>query len=193
MAQTDSAVLRPGTGHVLIGTVGVPAKPTLSTLTTYAADTSVGITNWTDLGHTSLDDLPAFNQDGGDSEVKGSWQNQSLREIITAEAVDYITIKPLQVDNNVLRLYYSGGTFTTANVFDTPDSSGTTERALLIVFLDGTTPVGFYAPRTSVRRDDAIEMANDDFATFPIRFTILKATGLPRSSWISSTVGLLAS
>lgn len=193
MAQTDSAVLRPGTGHVLVRAVGGPTKPLYSALQTFATDTSVGLIGWTDIGHTSLDDLPTFGQDGGDTEVKGSWQNQSLREIITAAAVDYITIKPLQVDNATLAMYYSGGTFGSANTFDLPDSAGSTEKALLIVFLDGTNPVGFHAERTSVRRDDAIEMANDAFSTFPLRFTLLKATGLPKASWIAPTVGLLAS
>jgi hypothetical protein len=37
--------------------------------------------NWRSIGHTSRGDLPELGYDGGDTEVRGTWQNESLREV----------------------------------------------------------------------------------------------------------------
>lgn len=189
MALNDDAVLLPGTGHVLTATVGA-TKPALADLTSFAADTTDLPTGFTDLGHTSIDDIITFGQDGGDSEVKGSWQNPSLREVVTAQAVDFFTIPSLQVlDNEVLTLYYGGGSIAVANEFQLPDSPVPQEKAVAVIFLDGVIPVCFYVPKASIRRDDAIDASTDDFMSLPLRFTLVKASGQPRAIWIADDLG----
>lgn len=190
MALNDNAVLLPAQGAVLVGTVGTAVRPTYAQLQTFAANQVSGVpAGWTHLGHTSVDDLPAFGQDGGDSSTQGSWQAASLRTQ-TDPATDYVDVNCIQLDNNVMELFYGGGTYTTANLFNLPDTQGTLYRALTIVYFDGSAVWGFHAYRTSVVRADAPTFASDGFAMFPLRFTILQSAGQPRGSWIGPGLGL---
>lgn len=190
MSLNDDAVLVPGKAHILYGVVGTATQISQTDLTAFAADTTTAITGWTDAGHTDLDDVLAFGQDGGETDVKGSWQNASLRETTTSEAVDFFTVKSLQViDNTVLSWYYGGGDATVAGEFSLPDSAAATEQAVTVIFLDGSTPLGFYCPKVSIRRDDAIEVASDDFMKLPLRFTILQASGSKKAKWIHGDLG----
>lgn len=191
MPTTDSAVMIAGTGYILTDDVATATKPTLAALTTFAADTSVPPAGWDILGHTSLQNVLAFGQEGGETEVKGSWQNKSLREIVTSEAVDYLTVNALQIkDNDVLSLYYGGGDATVADEFSLPDSGTPQERAMLVVFIDGAEPVGLFAPKASIRREGEISTPSDDFVELPLRFTLLKKTGAKKATWIAAGLGV---
>ena len=44
--------------------------------------------------------------------------------------------------------------------------------------------MAFSATKASIRRDDSIEMATDEFATMPVRATFLKQTGMNLFRWI---------
>src|SRR4051812_39403472 len=104
MALTDAAVLVPGVGHIFTTPYTSGATWTATELADYLDDGSVptGVT-WTELGHTDLDSILTFAQDGGDTTTKGSWQNPSLRTVITTAAVDSFTVNAEQVlDNDVL-------------------------------------------------------------------------------------------
>lgn len=193
MPLDDDALVIPATGHYLTGATSA-TQPTYTQIGTFVSTVLAGgtvtyPTGFTNLGHTDLDDILAFGQDDGDTEVKGSWQNKSLRELITSEAIDYFVAKAFQFDNETLTLYYGGGTISTAHEFALPDSPGTQERAVCIVLIDGTDWVAFYAQRSSVRREDAPEFATDDFGKFPLRFTILKKSGSPKAKWIGENLG----
>jgi hypothetical protein len=189
MAVTDAAVLLPGKGHLLTGTTGA-AKPALSDLTAFAADTSVLPTGFTDLGHTDLDQILQFGTEGGDTSTKGSWQNSALREIVTVAKVDYMIIKSLQIlDNAVLSLYYGGGSAATANEFAWPDNPTPTEKAVCLIMLDGVVPVALYASKASIRAESELEFASDDFTKAPLRVTFLKNGSNPRAVWIADRLG----
>lgn len=189
MALTDSAVLVPGVGHILIATVGA-AAPTYANLVTFAGNTATMPTGFTNLGHTSIDDVWVPDQDGGETDVKGSWQNASLREVVTSQAIDFYTVKSLQINDNVaLSLYYGGGDFSDPNQFDVPDSPAPQEKAAIVVFLDGSDVMGFYTPKVSIFRADAIEAAADDFMTLPLKFTVLKNSTDPKIRWIGEFIG----
>jgi hypothetical protein len=190
MALNDSAVLVPGKGHILTGTVGSATQPTLTALTTFANNTATLPTGWTDLGHTDIDEILTFEQEGGETEVKRSWQNTALRETVTETAVDYFVAKSLQlIDNTILSYYYGGGDATVADEFSLPDSATATEKAVTVVFIDGSTVVGFYCPKVSIRREAGIELAFDDFTKVPLRFTVLQASGAKRGKWLHASLG----
>ena len=142
---------------------------------------------WVNVGHTSRGDLPEFGYDGGDLEVRGTWQNESLREIETEPVQDYLTFKLHQFDNGALELYYGkDGLATTTGVFGVPGGSTVpVEKALFILIIDGTNKVGFHAHKASFRRDDAIEMATDEFAALPVKATFLKHNSEVKFSWIN--------
>lgn len=189
MAISDSAPLLPGIGHILLGTTGA-TKPALADLTAFAANTATLPTGFTDFGHTDLSNVLTFGQDGGDTTVKGSWQNASLREIVTTALVDHMVVKSIQFkDNTVLSLYYGGGDATTANEFAWPDTATPTEKALTLIMLDGTTPMALYASKVSIRREAEIEVTSDDYTKLPLRFTFLKNSSNPRAIWIADAIG----
>ena len=189
MAYNDAAVLTAATGYVYVGAVdNVAPDPTEIgaglDLTDTAGWTATG---WTDLGHTSRGDLPEFGSDGGDAEVKGTWQNEKLRNVVSEAPVDYVTVVLNQFDEEALELYYGVNTSATAGIFGVAnDSSDPIEKALFMVIEDGTTQLGFWAPKASITRDDSISLAVDEFSALPIRATFLSSGSLSLFEWINS-------
>lgn len=188
MAVTDAAVLVPGVGHIL-------TKPTSGTKWTSAQVTafaSAGTlpSGFTELGHTDLDSILTWSADGGDTSTKGSWQNPSLRTVITSAAVDAITVNAEQVlDNDILTLFHGGGDFSVADEFAWPDAPAAIERSACIIFLDGATVLGLSLPKVSILRADVPSFAADDFMKLPLKFTILKDATLKRGYWINAVLG----
>jgi len=191
MALTDSAVLTPGVGHIFTSTT-TGLTWTSTELATYATDGTVPTATqpWVELGHTDLDTILTFAQDGGDTETKGSWQNPSLKTVITSAAVDSFTVNAEQVlDNDVLTLFYGGGDVSGTGRWAAPDAPAAIERSVMLVMLDGTTPLGLSVQKASILRADAPQLASDDFMKFPLKFTILQVSGQPRFEWINDALG----
>lgn len=141
---------------------------------------------WHSVGHTSREDMPEFGFEGGDTEIRGTWQNEQLREVTTEAEVDYLTLQLHQLDRSSFELYYGENASKTPGVFGV--AAGTrkrVERALLIIIVDGDVRVGFYVPKASLRRDDAIGLPVDGFASLPIRATFLKVGENNLFEWIS--------
>lgn len=140
--------------------------------------------NWSTLGHTDAEELPEFGYEGGDSETKGTWQKKSFKEISTEAPVDYVTFRALQFDNETFELYYGKNASKTENVFgvDNP-AEGKAERALLIILADGDYKIGFSAAKTSIRREEALSLATDDFSKLPLRATFIKSPGRHLFEW----------
>jgi hypothetical protein len=174
MAQNDAAVFTAAVGYVYVGAPST-AAPSPSELTTLdLLDTSSWTaTGWDDLGHTSRNDMPEFGFEGGETEIRGSWQKKKLREVSTEDPIDYLTIQLLQFDSDALGLYYGPNASSTSGVFGVKGSSNSVEKAGLVIIEDGTERLGFWVPKASVKRDDAIQLPIDDFASMPVRLTFL--------------------
>lgn len=184
MAHIDDAVLTPGTGFIFTAAVGT-ARPDTSLIESYVAMEDDHFPGYTALGHTSRDDLPQFGFDGGDTETQGTWSNATFREVVTEARADYVTFNALQFDASVLGYYYGTADGATDGIFEVQNSpTGTIERALLIVIIDGPRRVAFHAPRVSIRAEDAVELEIDAFTAFPLRATFLKQSGSPLFSWV---------
>lgn len=168
----------------------ITGTPTLTGGTTPALTVTLkaSSTLWVSVGHTSRGDLPEFGFDGGDHEVKGSWQNENLREIVTSPIADFLTLMLHQFDQSSFELYYGTDSQSTAGVFGVGNGNVTpVEKALLVLIVDGTNRVGFYAPKASVRRDDSVKLATDDFATLPVKATFLKLAGVANKfEWVNA-------
>lgn len=178
MALNDNAVLTAAKGYIFTAPVDT-ANPTAADVAAF--DPTVGFTTptgWENIGHTSRDDLPEFGFDGGDSEAKGTWQNDALKTVVTDPPVDHVTINLAQWDENSLSLYYgSSDTGTSADgEFAITDTTKSTLKALLIVIVDGDNKIAFYAPKVEIRRSDSISLAVDDFGMLPIQATIVKSS-----------------
>ena len=155
---------------------------------TLAAVVGTG-TGWTNIGHTSRGDLPEFGFEGGDTEVKGTWQNESLREVVTDPVADYLTLMLHQFDTQAFELYYGTDASTESGVFGVANGNpAPVEKALLIVIVDGSRKVAFYSPKASLRRDDSISLAVDEFATLPIRATFLKYSNTNKFEWVAENL-----
>lgn len=158
------------------------------TLTATGAEATVlsAPNGWSTLGHTSRDELPEFGFDGGDTEVRGTWQNENLREVVTKPIADYLTLMLQQFDTDAFELYYGKDASKAAGVFGVASGTATPiEKALLIIIVDGDTKIGFYSPKASVRRDESISLATDEFASLPVRATFLKHGSANKFEWIS--------
>lgn len=187
MAVDDDLVLVPGTGAVLVSTSGTGTKPSLANLNTFASAGTVP-SGYTNLGHTSLEDLPAPGRDGGDVTTLGSWQSASLRSR-QDPVTRYWDVIALQIlDNLVLSLYYGGGDYTDPNEFILPVTSTPTEKSVVFVLNDGGTVMALWEPKMSILGVDEIGLDPEDFATVPLRFTHLDVANTP-PVWIGADLG----
>ena len=187
MALNDNAVLTAAVGYVYTAAVGTaaPSASSLKTINLESPSTWTP-TTWSVLGHTSRNDMPEFGYDGGDSEVKGTWQRKKLREVTTEEPVDYLTLFLSQFDESALELYYGDNAVSTKGQFAVSGSGNTVlEKALLVVIEDGTFRLGFHAHKASIKRDDAIQLPIDDLASLPVRATFLQHNTNPLFTWIN--------
>jgi hypothetical protein len=190
MALNNNAVFTAARGYIYTGAVANDA-PTPTEIDGFDPDT-FAVAGWNSIGHTSREDLPEFGFEGGDVETRGTWQAEVLKEVITEALADHVTFKLHQFDEEGLSLYYGvTNASSTTGVFEVSNSAvGTTERALLIVVVDGSNKIAFYAPKASIRREDAIELAVDEFSALPLRATFLKEPGSPLFQWISLDTGV---
>lgn len=189
MALNDNAVLTAAKGYIFTAPEGT-AAPTPAEVSSF--NPVNGFSGWDNIGHTSRDELPEFGFDGGDTETRGTWQNEALKTVVTEAAVDYVTFQLHQFDEEGLRLYYGTPNSSTVDGQFTVASSpgGATRRALLIVIVDGETKIAFYAPKTDIRRDDAMALSVDEFAALPLRATFLGGDPNGLFSWISEDTGV---
>ncbi|AOT24679.1 major tail protein [Mycobacterium phage Stasia] len=188
MALNDNAVLTAAVGYVYTGPVGTaaPAAADLDGLNLLdTASWGTGLELWLPTGHTSRGDMPEFGFEGGDSEIKGTWQKKKLAEVTTEDPVDYLTIFLQQFDEESLTLYYGENASTVAGEFAVASGSRAVERAVLVIIEDGDVRVGFHASKSSVKRDDAIQLPVDDFASLPVRATFLDHDNEPLFKWLN--------
>ena len=186
MAENDDAVLSAAVGYVYVAPVGnlSPTPAQLKTLA-LASPSTWTRSGWSSVGHTSRGTLPEFGFDGGDSEIKGSWQKKKLREIQADDPVDYLTVVLHQFDQDALSLYYGDNASTTAGVFGVASGVSPAEKSVFVVIEDGDVRLGFHAHKTSVKRDEAIDLPIDDLAALPVRFTFLDYNSELLFSWIN--------
>lgn len=141
--------------------------------------------DWEPIGHTAEEDLPEFGYEGGDKESKGTWQKKNLKEVTTEAVVDYVTLKLNQFDLKTLSYYYGKNKSSAAGVFgvDSGDNPSV-EESILVIIVDGDYRIGFTAAKSSIRRDESISLATDDFSQLPIRSTFVKHPGRLLFEWI---------
>lgn len=189
MPFNDDSVIEPSKAFLYYAPVGsaAPTKATLDAFDPEDADTlGTGMTAWRHAGHTDLDDDFNADEDGGDSDTRGTRQVPNLRERVEA-VTEYIEINLVQFDDQSLTLYYGGGT-PGDGTFDSTDSPGGVEYATFIVYVDGATRrVAEYHPKTSIRRNGPINREADGFLKMPIRLTPLKLAGSPVTRWLGDT------
>jgi hypothetical protein len=169
MAIDPNALILPGRGTVFVGAVDAtpPTATALSTITPAAPPTG-----FTCIGHTSLDNLPAYSKDGGDATQRGSWWDSAIDT--TYDPVTWsLTINSLQVDANTLGLAFGGGVLNdTAGTFDIGDTTAV-PKSILLLMVGGAKRVGFYHPNTQITLGDAPEIAADAYFEIQLNAQLL--------------------
>ena len=186
--STGSGLTVAWVGSLLGTTATVTATASLTGGTSPGVTVTAGDApnGWKSVGHTSRGDLPEFGFDGGKTEVRGTWQNESLREIQTEPVADYLSMFLHQFDTNSFELYYGEDASSVSGVFGVASGNvPPVERALLVIIMDGSEKLGFYSPKASIRRDDSIELQEDDFAALPVKATFLKYGSNNKFEWVS--------
>lgn len=183
MAVNDDGYIVPTRGFIYLAPVDTPV-PDLTDLSAPPEPFEI-------LGHVGTadgDGLPTFPSDGGDVTTLGSWNRSAVRT--TSEPLtETLEFSISQIDSESLRLYTGADGGTAANRFDVfgHEVGSGTETAILVVIRDGSTYVGWYAPKVEVRRGDDIEFDPEGPIMLPVSCTLLDVDeDTPRYSWIAA-------
>ncbi len=172
MALDDDSVLNISTGHLYRGAVGA----------LFLADPRAPGVAWTELGHSSPDDILTFSSDGGDSTVLSSLQSKSLRTSTTPR-IERLQISLYQYDTDTLKLFYGSNATVDATgdykgLLGVPDDPTPTQAAFLAVFYDGEETVALYAPKSEIIRNGDLTFASStDLSSIPLQVTPLNLAG----------------
>lgn len=164
MALNDAATLVVGTGNFLTATVG----------TAMPADLSAPGVEWSNIGHTALDNVFAATSTGGDATVLGTLQNASLRTTYSARTESF-TIDLQQFDQPALKLFFgSNSVILPDGSVGVPENPEPTTVAFLAVFIDGEDYFGIYAPKAQIYRGDDLTISDtSSLASLPLAVTPL--------------------
>lgn len=103
MAINDSSILVGSRGAVFIADAETPLDPELLK-TARITDEQIG--DYVNIGHTSVDTLPAFSTDGGDASTLDSWLREKVR-VSYAAVTGTITVNMLQGDKDTFKLLFN--------------------------------------------------------------------------------------
>jgi hypothetical protein len=165
MAIDNDAVLKVGTGHFYTAPVG----------TALPSDLRNPGGSWTHMGHTSVQDILSASSEGGETTTLRSLQNATLRTT-TAARTEAFVMNLLQFDAAALSLYYGANATVDGNGHvQVPSTPVPTEVAWLVVFYDGQTTAGVYAPKTSIIRNDDLSISDtENLAQLSVKVTPLQ-------------------
>lgn len=163
MALDDTKVLKVGTGHFYTAPVG----------TAIPADLRNPGGSWTHMGHTSVQDILSASSEGGETTTLRSLQNKTLRQSVAARTEAFI-MNLLQFDSAGLKLYYGSNAAVVSGRVRVPANPVPTEVAWLVVFYDGQSTAGMYAPKVSIIRSDDLAVADtENLAQLSLKVTPL--------------------
>lgn len=136
---------------------------------------------WSNLGHTSADNLPNWDSDGGDGTSKDSWLANAVRTTYEAKTVS-VTVKSIQADSKTLKFIYNGWDTAEgkAKGIVTGLDPAPRDIALVVVSYDpGTNSnYGTYMPSASMKADGMPDLSGD-FAEFGFKANAQSSDILP--------------
>lgn len=152
MSLNDDATLVIGAGNYFTAPVD----------TAIPADLSAPGVAWTNVGHTSLEDIFGISSEGGEATVIGTLQKKALRTRYS-QRTETMTFILQQFDAAGLKLYYGSNATTGAGgEIQVPAEPVPTTVAFLVVFTDGDNEFAFYAPKAEIYRSDDLSLADTE-------------------------------
>lgn len=151
MAKNDNATLVVGSANFFTAPVGTSMPASLSV---------VPASPWENVGHTSLEDIFSIASEGGEATTLGTLQAKALRTTYSPRTESFaVTVQ--QFDRKSLRLYYGKNAPLLANgTLGVPANPVPTDKAFLVIFVDGANRFGLYAPKTEIFRADDVAIAD---------------------------------
>lgn len=159
MAINDLATLTVGAGNYFTGAVDTPIPTDLL---------APGVA-WTNVGHTSLEDIFNITSEGGDATTLGTLQNKTLRTKYSTRT-ETMTFTLMQFDVASLKLFLgSNASVGPEGAVRNPINPVPTTAAFLAIFVDGDNVFAFHAPKAEIFRADDLSIADtENLAGLPL-------------------------
>lgn len=169
--QNDAALLKPSGVHVYTAEVGTE-RPTVF------ADLLKPPVTWTEVGHTTVDNLVDFSFEGGERATLATAQKAAARESV-ADIIESFGVNLLEWTKDSAGLYYGKNVRLLADgAVEIPSKPQPKEVALLVVLTDADAVAGFYAAKASAFRNSAVAVPDmNSLAQLPIKFTAMQHEG----------------
>jgi hypothetical protein len=166
VAINDAATLVIGAGNYFTAPVDTAAP----------ADYTAPEVAWTNVGHTSIEDIFSVSSEGGDATTLKTLQSSALRTSYS-KRTETLAFTLQQFDEDGLKLYYgSNATISGDGSVQVPESPTPTTTAFLAVFIDGANHFAFYAPKAEIYRADDLSIADtESLAGLPLGVKPLKS------------------
>lgn len=154
MALNNEAVLSISTAKFYTAVVGT------------APEAAVG---WEEMGHTSIDQVVAFETEGGEVTTLGSLQVKQLRTSRTP-IVDSFRVDLQQFDEAGLKLFFgSNAVKNAAGQLEVPETPIPTTKAWKMVAVDGDREFILHAGKAEIFRAEGASFSNDEaLSTLPL-------------------------
>lgn len=167
MALNDNATLVVNTGNFFTGAVNAALPADLT-----APDPLV----WTNVGHTSLEDIFGVSSEGGEATTLGSLQNKSLRTKYGTRQESF-TFTVQQFDTATLKLFFGSNAPTLANgSIGVPTNPTPTVAGFLAIFIDGANEFAFHVPKAEIYRGDDMSISDtENLAGLPLSVKCLQS------------------
>ena len=121
---------------------------------------------WEVIGHTSRENMYSPEFDGGETEAKGSWEDENARTLTSPESLSY-ELGLLQFDRDTL-LKMSGGWETASGGVALPSTSRQFTGGILGLIVDGTKVSGFRNPNCDIRITGLGALSTEDYRELTI-------------------------
>lgn len=119
--------------------------------------TGTAPTDWSNIGHTSKENVLNFAKSGGEPTALATMLATAARTIYSDETWS-LNVPALQYDQDVLDMAFNGA-FDTDGGYIIPGANNGTERALFALLQDGTGKLGFWIPSVSMKISGAPDIS----------------------------------
>lgn len=191
MSINDNSLVIPGHGTFFTAPKNTPLPA--GGIKAFKNITGTDPIPWENLGHTSSENPPSLNVDGGDSTTLRTWLKENMHTVYASENWS-MTGSALQADTETLGLVYNGWETTgdSGKGLIVPSKKRAQEIAIVMISSDDTGNLGFYIPNTSFAHGDAPSISIEQFFEAPFRagFQAAATEALPADE--DGTPGLFA-
>ena len=149
-ANADKEIQIAGMGHVYVGDVDT-AAPDLWAYE-FGDGTTLEAQGWKWIGDTSSENLIEFETDGGDASTKDTWDRKNARSTRASKTTN-VTINSVSFSDDTIQTAFPGYTYVEETDGYDLVLSGSTDRAILIVIVEGQLVSGILLRKVNLSGD----------------------------------------